>query len=785
MSQNCPHCGRNDAICAQFTEEEKKNGIRIALAGNPNCGKTTAFNFYTGSRQHVGNYPGVTVEKKEGWAQSGEQKVLMVDLPGTYSLTAYSMEEIVTREVLAPANEADKPRAVIDLIDAGTLERSLLLAVQIRELGLPVVLACNMMDEARKIGMIIDLERLSKRFGSRACPTVARNGEGLGDALAVALEEAQKPCEPLTISYGPDLDPVLLEMSALIEKRGILTDRYPARWTAVKLLEGDSAVRAQVEDIDAEAARFMAAKRHEITAHLSATHDTTPDAVISDYRYGFINSVLKDGVVRKDNTRSRLAISDAIDKVLTHMLLGPICMLAVLYFMFWATFELGAHPQGWVEDFFTFLGEMLAVALPDGMIQSLVVDGIIGGVGGVLSFVPLIMIMFVFVSFLEDSGYMARMAYMLDRIMRFFGLHGSSVMPFIIAGGIAGGCAIPGVMATRTMRSEKEKMATMLTLPLMNCGAKIPVFLMLTAAFFAENQATIMFCITLSGWAAALVAARILRSTILRGESTPFVMELPPYRLPTLRSVVLHTWERGWMYIKKAGTVILTISVVLWAALTFPTLSPEQAAPYELRLQEVDNQISVVNLEAEALKNRLETLATANTAEAEAERAAGLTKLEELSARAAGLEDEKDGVQHELESAETRNTVGGRFGLFVEPFFAPLGFDWRTDVALLAGVAAKEAVLSTMGTAYSIGEVDPEEAESLGERLASDPGWSKTTALALMLFVLIYSPCFVTLVVLKNEAGGWRWLFFSMVFNTALAYGVAYIGTLVGRVLWG
>ncbi|MBQ3170578.1 MAG: 50S ribosome-binding GTPase, partial [Mailhella sp.] len=260
MSQNCPHCGRNDAICAQFTEEQKKNGIRIALAGNPNCGKTTAFNFYTGSRQHVGNYPGVTVEKKEGWAQSGDSKVLMVDLPGTYSLTAYSMEEIVTREVLAPADEAARPRAVIDIIDSATLERSLLLAVQIRELGLPVVLACNMMDEARKVGMIIDLERLGKRFGARACATVARSGEGLPEALAVAIEEAQKPSEALTISYGPDLDPVLLEMSALIEERGILTERYPARWTAVKILEGDSAVRAQVEDRDAEAARIMAAK---------------------------------------------------------------------------------------------------------------------------------------------------------------------------------------------------------------------------------------------------------------------------------------------------------------------------------------------------------------------------------------------------------------------------------------------------------------------------------------------------------------------------------------------
>ena len=658
------------------------------------------------------------------------------------------------------------------------LERSLLLALQIRELGLPVVLACNMMDEARKVGMIIDLERLSKRFGSKAVATVARNGEGLGDALSIALEEAQKPCEPLTISYGPDLDPVLLEMSALIEKRGILTDRYPARWTAVKLLEGDSAVRAQVEDLDADAAKQMAALRAELTAHLSATHDTTPDAVISDYRYGFINGVLKDGVIRKDNTRSRLAISDAIDKVLTHMLLGPACMLGVLYFMFWATFELGAYPQGWIEDFFGFLGEMLAVALPDGMLQSLIVDGVIGGVGGVLSFVPLIMIMFVFVSFLEDSGYMARMAYMLDRVMRLFGLHGSSVMPFIIAGGIAGGCAIPGVIATRTMRSEKEKMATMLTLPLMNCGAKIPVFLMLTAAFFAENQAAIMFCITLSGWGAALIAARILRSTVLRGESTPFVMELPPYRLPTLRSVVMHTWERGWMYIKKAGTVILTISVVLWAALTFPTLSAEKAAPFEQKIASFETQLDPLDAKIAELKAQLEKTA-------EAGKPALQASLDAVTAQADELNAQKEKAEFELASEETRNTFGGRFGLFVEPFFAPLGFDWRTDVALLAGVAAKEAVLSTMGTAYSIGEVDPEEAESLGERLAADPGWSKTTALALMLFVLIYSPCFVTLVVLKNEAGGWRWLFFSMIFNTALAYGIAYIGTLVGRVLWG
>ena len=774
---SCPMCDQKRGAAA-FTEEEKKGGIRIALAGNPNCGKTTAFNAYTGARQHVANYPGVTVEKKEGLAQYGDVKVLLTDLPGTYSLTAYSMEEVVTRDVLAPADAAERPRAVIDVLDSSTLERSLHLAVQIREMGLPVVLACNMMDEARKSGLRLDLDRLGRRFGSRALGAVARTGEGLAEALSAAVEEAQKPCTPLVISYGPDLDPVIKDMAAIIEKNAILTSRYPARWTAVKLLEDDHAVRAQVEDACGPAARELAAIRTDLAEHLAAAHETSPEAVIGDYRHGFIASVLKDGVLRKDNTRDRLAVTDAIDKILTNALLGPVCMLAVLYAMFWATFELGAYPQGWVEDFFGWTAGLVGSLLPEGLLQSLVVDGIIGGVGGVLSFVPLIMIMFVFISFLEDSGYMARMAYMLDRVMRVFGLHGSSVMPFIIAGGIAGGCAIPGVMATRAMRSEKERMATMLTLPLMNCGAKIPVFLMLTAAFFAENQAAIMFSITLIGWLIALLVSRFLRSTILRGESTPFVMELPPYRMPTLRGVLIHTWERGWMYIKKAGTVILAISVILWAALTFPALTPEQAAPYEEKIAAFETQLEPLDAQIAELKALLEKTD-------ENEKSAVEQRLETASAQADELNAQKEQAEFELASAETRNTWGGRFGLLVEPIFAPLGFDWRTDVALLAGVAAKEAVLSTMGTAYAIGEVDPEEAEPLGEILAKDPGWSKTVALALMIFVLIYSPCFVTLVVLKNEAGGWRWLFFSMIFNTGVAYGAAYIATLVGRALWG
>ncbi|MBP3730464.1 MAG: ferrous iron transport protein B [Mailhella sp.] len=787
-------CEKNSAAnTAGFTEEEKKNGIRIALAGQPNSGKTTAFNKYTGAHQHVGNYPGVTVEKKEGWTTFDGQKVLIVDLPGTYSLTAYSMEEIVTRQVLAPEDDAERPRAVIDVVDSSVLERGLFLAIQIREMGLPVVVACNMMDEAKKAGMSIDLKRLSERFGIRAIPTTARTGEGLDAALRAALEEAAKPCSPLEISYGPDLDPAIKEMSAIIEQKKLLTNRYPARWTAIKILESDSALIEQMQAADAGSLKELIAIRAKVSSHISSTLESTPEGIVSDYRYGFINSALRDGVIRKDNTKDRLALTDKLDKVLTNTILGPVIMLAIIYAMFWATFELGAYPQGWVEDFFEWLSETVSGVLPEGLLQSLICDGIIGGVGGVLSFVPLILIMFLIVSFLEDSGYMARMAYMLDRIMRMFGLHGASVMPYIIAGGIAGGCAIPGVMATRTMRSEKERMATMLTLPSMTCGAKIPVFLMLTAAFFAENQAGIMFSITLVGWAVALLLSLFLRHTILKGESTPFVMELPPYRLPTLYSILTHTWDRGWMYIKKAGTIILAISVVLWAALTFPELPDDQAEKYDSRIEAIETQIKPLEEQYASIleklnpiKEQIEALEEDEADESEiAKLKAQAEPFEKEIAPLTALREQKEEVENEKSSAEISYTYGGRLGHAVEPIFKPLGFDWRTDVALLAGVAAKEAILSTMGTAYSIGETDPDEPDSLSDKLAEDEGWSKTVALALMLFTLIYSPCFVTLVVLKNEAGGWRWLFFSIVFNTVVAYIVAYAGVRVGKSIWG
>lgn len=724
-------------------------GVRIALAGNPNCGKTTVFNGYTGARQHVGNYPGVTVDRKEGHIRCNGVAVTLVDLPGTYSLAAYSQEELVARRELAGGNV----QAVIDIVEASALERNLLLAVQMLEMGIPVVVGCNMMDEARAAGIHIDIERLSRLLHTPVVAMVGRTGEGLQEALNAAVDLARGgKCEPLRLSYGTDLDGALAEMEKKIVDAGLLTGRYHPRWTAVKLLEGDEEIRREAAEADARTAAALDAICKKVAEHVRGTLNANMEAIITDYRYGYIRGLLHDGIMRQDPGKDRLALTDKLDKVLTNTFLGPLIMICALFLVFQLTFALGAYPQGWVEDGFGWLGEFFDAVLPDGPAKSLIVDGLIAGVGGVVSFVPLILILFALISFMEDSGYMARVAYMMDRIFRFFGLHGASVMPYIISGGIAGGCAIPGVMATRTLRSPKEKLATLLTLPYMTCGAKLPVFLLLAGAFFPDNAALIMFLVMLAGWVAALLVARLLRSSIVKGQATPFVMELPPYRLPTLLSLLLHCWERAWMYLKKAGTVLVAISIVIWASMTFPGLDPQLAAPYEQRIEALTKQAAA---------------------------------LPQDSARRKALEDELGQVKDELSEEELAYSIAGRLGRFVESVTRPAGFDWRTDIALLAGIAAKEAVVATMGTAYSLGEVDAEESEPLAERLKADSSWSKATALSLMLFVLLYSPCFVALVVIRQEAGSWGWVAFSILFNTALAYAVAVAAYQAGRAVWG
>jgi ferrous iron transport protein B len=717
--------------------------LNIAFAGNPNSGKTTLFNSLTGARQRVGNYPGVTVERKEGTVTMAGINAHLVDLPGTYSLTAFSMEELVARQVLVD----ERPDVVVDVLDATTLERSLYLAVQLLELGVPLVLACNMMDEVKKRGMTIDTAKLADLLGVPVVETVGRSGLGRVELLREAADYAvsrQGDWEPLELHYGPDVEPVIRAMSAKIDEADTLTDRLPARWTAVKYVERDEEVEKAVKAVNPELHAELSGMVDRLEEHCLATLNTYPDALVADFRYGFIAGLLRQGVLTQDDDPSRRRdMTRKVDELLTHQLLGPVIMLAVLYGMFKLTFFLGEYPMGWMEAGVGWLAGAAGAALPEGPVNSLVVSGVIEGVGGVLGFVPLIIIMFAMITFLEDAGYMARMAFMLDRVFRIFGLHGCSVMPFVISGGIAGGCAVPGVMATRTLRSPREKLATLLTAPFMTCGAKIPVFVLLVAAFFSQHQAAVMFSITLFAWIMALLVARVLRSTLIKGEATPFVMELPSYRLPTLRGVAIHTWDRTWAYIKKAGTVILAISILLWAALTYPSLPQEQDAAFE------------------------------------AQRAQIMAQADQLSAEK--LDERLMAVEHEHSQAALRHSVAGRVGTALEPVTQVAGFEWRTNIALVGGIAAKEVIVSTLGTAYAMGEVDPEETGGLSDRLAKDPHWSPIAAVSLIIFVLLYAPCFVTVVAMARESS-WKWAGFSVVFNTALAFGVAAAVYQVGRV---
>ena len=711
--------------------------LHIALAGNPNAGKTTLFNFLTGARQHVGNYPGVTVEKKEGTYSHEGKTLRVVDLPGTYSLTAYSVEELVARDYLV--NE--EPDVVVNIVDASNLERNLYLSCQFLELGVPLVIALNMIDVAEKRGIRIDTEKLSELTGVPVVPIIARSGKGVPELLETVLAVSQAGPAPRTlIRYGADIDEAIRDLVPIIEEHKLLVETYPASWTALKVLENDEQVVAKIMLADMNAGQQLIDRSEALARHLQDTLEAYPETVIADHRYGFVRSILRQGEITRVTDQDRLYASDQIDKVVTNRVAGPLLMAAVLFGLYSFTFNWSGFLVDWLGMFFEMLSNLTESTLPDGPVKSMIISGVIDGVGGVLGFVPIIMFMFFGIAVLEDSGYLARVAFMMDRIFHFFGLHGSSVMPFIISGGIAGGCAVPGVMAARTLRSPKERMATLLTVPFMNCGAKLPVLTLIIAAFFPAHQAGYMFLATLVAWLVALLAAKFLRMTLLRGESTPFVMELPPYRVPTVKGLFIHTWERTWQYIKKAGTVILGISILLWAMMTYPGLPENKLAEFE------------------AMREQAVSSGAGEDA---------LLRIDSLEA--------EDGLRYSL---------AGRIGRALEPLTHFAGFDWRTNIALVGGFAAKEVIVSTLGTAYSLGEVDPENTTSLTDRLAEDRHWNPVSALAFLFFIMFYSPCFVTVVAIAKEAGSWKWAFFSMGFNTVFAFtmavGIFQLGTLLG-----
>lgn len=713
----------------------------IALAGNPNSGKTTLFNDIAGARQRVANYPGVTVEKKEGGFRFEGQECRIVDLPGTYSLTAHSPEERVARAFLVE----ERPDVVIGVVDASNLERNLYLAVQILQLGVPVVLALNMSDVARSRGVSMDLAKLSSLLGVPVCPTVGHKGEGVPELVRTALAVVRNPTaqNPARLRYGPEIEAEIEALQARIVETAPDLSPTLARWTAVKLLEGDEEAKSDSR----WAARLPDAERAR--GRIAARSGAEVEMLLADLRYGFIAGLCRDAAVSTPEIRRE--ISDRIDTVLAHPVLGLPIFLALMYAVFSLTFRLGAPPMNWIESAFGWLGRWLTGVWPgsgDGPLLSLLVDGVLGGVGGVIVFLPTILLLFLAISILEQSGYLARAAYIMDRFLHRIGLHGKSFVPMLIGFG----CTVPAILATRTLDSRRDRFATIFALPLISCGARLTIYALLIPAFFPPHlRAPVLWGIYLTGILLAIAAIKALRLTVLRGETMPLVIELPPYRVPSLKGVLLHMWGQAWLYLRKAGSLILGISILMWALTSYPkarTFSQDYAA------QE----------------------AQAEQTWPAAERAANPAVVAAYEARLVEIARERD-------AEALTQTWAGRIGRALEPALRPLGFDWRIGTALIGSFAAKEVFVAQMGIVFSIG-TEEQDAAALQEKLRR--AYSPLTGLAILLFCLIASPCMATLAATRQETQSWRWALAQFAGLTALAYAVTWIVVQAGRFLgWG
>lgn len=717
----------------------KRRTINVALVGNPNCGKTSLFNVASGSHEHVGNYSGVTVDAKEGHFDFQGYHFRLVDLPGTYSLSAYSPEELYVRKHIID----ETPDVIINVVDAGNLERNLYLTAQLIDMNVRMVVALNMYDALLHSGNTLDHKKLGQLFGVPIVPTVSRTGKGIDNLFHVIIglyegadfigqkEEIQDEAmreyrewhdkyvpdhkygshdeethdfdgksyiRHIHINHGPELERSIDAVKEVICKNENIRYKYSTRFLAIKLLENDKDIEQRVISTLPNGEEVIRVRDKEAERiRLSMNEDS--EQAITDAKYGFISGALKETYTEKNqNTEMFTRI---VDSIVTHKIWGFPIFFVFLYLMFECTFVFGEYPKGWIEWLVEQIASLAETFMPAGPLKDLIVDGIIGGVGGVIVFLPNILLLYIFISFMEDSGYMARAAFIMDKIMHKMGLHGKSFIPLIMGFG----CNVPAIMASRIIESRKSRLVTILINPLISCSARLPIYLVMIGAFFPSKASLVLLSIYVTGILLAVLMARIFSRFIVRGDDAPFVMELPPYRMPTAKSVLRHTWEKGAQYLKKMGGIIMIASVIIWFLGYYPNHD-----------------------------------AYSTTAE------------------------------------QQENSYIGQIGKAIEPVIEPLGFDWKMGIGILSGIGAKELVVSTLGVLYT--NDDDIESVDLADRIPITP----LVAYGYMLFVLIYFPCIATVAAIKNESGSWKWAAFTICYTTLLAWIVAFLVHQVGGI---
>lgn len=744
----CVEISNDFAVSCSFDDivkkaTEKGKTISVALVGNPNSGKTTLFNYASGSKEHVGNYSGVTVDAKEAKFRHNGYVFEVADLPGTYSISAYTPEELYVRNYITD----NLPDVVINIVDSSNLERNLFLTTQLIDLDIKVVVALNMYDELENKGAKFEYNYLGKMLGIPFIPTTASKGKGIKELFSKVIEVYEDSDEHLRhihINYGMYIEDAITAIQKEIKKNRSLTDMYSSRYLTIKLLEKDREVNKILEGAN-NYSQIKEVSEKEIIK-IEKTFNDDSETIVADAKYAFIAGALKEtyraGVVLKRN------LSEKIDSILTGKYLGFPVFFAFLSLMFFATFSLGSYPKHWIEELVNIFSSFIERILPPGTLNDLITDGIIDGVGGVIVFLPNILILFLFISFMEDSGYMARVAFIMDRIMHKIGLHGKSFIPMMMGFG----CTVPAIMATRTIENRNDRLLTMLITPFMSCSARLPVYVLIISAFFPTYPALMLLLVYFSGIFLAVIFGIFFKKTMFKSKEAPFVMELPPYRMPSFRSTFKHMWNRASQYLKKIGGVILLASIIIWALEYYPK--------NVIYSKDYDSAIKAGN-EILATKTFNDTI-----------------ELRKVKTQINDLNNQK--LAEHIEKSYI-----GIIGKTIEPILRPLGFDWKMGISLLTGIAGKEVVVSTLAILYQTDNNTDEHSGTLqyklqNERYTSGPKagqrvFNHLIAFTFLIFILIYFPCVAVIAVLKKESGKWKWALFVVAYTTVVAWLMSFL----------